>query len=340
MTETFRSAEPNGTWILRFEDGWAGDAGEVTCAELIIEATGRDRQVTTLDDSGSGSLREALTLAQPGDAVRIRAASEPGATEFINLQSALPQLPDGVGIFGPRDSTMIVQGNRSFRAFEIVDGHQATLANLWMNNFEAEVWGGAIHNLTGILTVTDCRVTESFRLEGGGSTSFEMHNSTITDLGGPEQLSLGIVSQGPGSSVHLSLGGNLLASATSIATGVFNGGLPPVIVSRGFNLATDNVDGRLTAESDLLNTDPVLQPVQLSNGKVFHPLGFSSPAIDRGRSFGPGSTDQRGEGFSRIIDLDDSGYPNGPGSDGSDIGAIELQSGPADRLFSDAFEGS
>jgi len=46
---------PNGTWVLRFEDGWGGDAGEVTGAELFLPPAGITRTVSNNNDSGPGS---------------------------------------------------------------------------------------------------------------------------------------------------------------------------------------------------------------------------------------------------------------------------------------------
>src|SRR3989441_6741713 len=57
---------------------------------------------------------------------------------------------------------------------------------------------------------------------------------------------------------------------------------------------------------------------------ITHSLLCTSPAIDKGKSFGL-MTDQRGR--TRPFDLADSVYPNAVGGDGSDIGAYETQTG-------------
>jgi hypothetical protein len=80
------------------------------------------------------------------------------------------------------------------------------------------------------------------------------------------------------------------------------------------------------AGSDIIGQDPQLSALG-SNGGVTQtmvPVG-TSPAIDQGSAFGL-ATDQRG--LTRPIEL--AGFPNSSaaGADGSDIGAVELQSPP------------
>lgn len=70
------------------------------------------------------------------------------------------------------------------------------------------------------------------------------------------------------------------------------------------------------------NLDPQLGPLQNNGGPTWtHAPLPGSPAIDRGYNFSGAATDQRG--FARTFD--DSGVPNAPGGDGTDIGAVEAQ---------------
>ena len=88
--------------------------------------------------------------------------------------------------------------------------------------------------------------------------------------------------------------------------------------SLGYNLSSDDGGGVLTGTGDLINTDPMLGPLQDNGGPTFtHALLPGSPAIDAGD---PGFTpppffDQRGIPFDRVI--------------GSliDIGSFEVQLG-------------
>jgi hypothetical protein len=403
MTETFRSADPNGTWILRFEDGWVGQTGNVTGAELILTSSGIDRMVTTNADAGPGSLREALTLAQPGDAIRWPPLP-PFFVYLIAPISKLPVIPDGVGLFGPGggDLALLSAQLGEFRLLEVPENHQVTITGLSFDSGnEPESQGGAILN-EGVLTLTDSILFANSSLGGGAimnrngrltvlrstfydnrstfggsaiqsrdsartliqdstisaqltsgaggdaisvlaqagsSGDFVMRNSTVTDLNGDGQRGLRVISQGAGSSVRVELGGNLFANQQNLRVDSLDGGTPPVVVSSGFNLATDEANGVLGASTDLLNAEPALERLRMIDGVMVHALGAASQAIDRGRAFGPRFSDQRGEDFPRGVDLDDQRYPNAPGSDGSDIGAVEMQTAPMviDAVFSDRF---
>lgn len=67
LLNVFRRRPPNGTWVLRFRDGWAGDIGTVSAASITLSTTGVTRTVTKIEDTDDGncsptdcSLREAI----------------------------------------------------------------------------------------------------------------------------------------------------------------------------------------------------------------------------------------------------------------------------------------
>jgi len=128
------------------------------------------------------------------------------------------------------------------------------------------------------------------------------------------------------------LGGNIFASGkvafeNTIVSGGEGGVASPnchiadeTVTSLGFNLdSTDQCD--FHAQSDKVNTDPLLGPLQDNGGvgPTMVPIP-SSPAVDQGSGFGL-TTDAR----SVIRPIDFPTIPNGAGSDGTDIGAVELQ---------------
>lgn len=73
MLDVFQRRPPNGTWILRFRDGWIGDAGQVTAASITLTTTGVTRTVTKVEDTNDGlcdadcSLREAIAASSNGE---------------------------------------------------------------------------------------------------------------------------------------------------------------------------------------------------------------------------------------------------------------------------------
>jgi hypothetical protein len=88
--------------------------------------------------------------------------------------------------------------------------------------------------------------------------------------------------------------------------------------------------------SNIIGEDPQLGPLMDSGGQQAGPaleyeipelaIPVSSPAVDCGASQGA-TTDQRGTGFQRPIDLPGRANSTLTGADGADIGAFELQSG-------------
>jgi len=99
------------------------------------------------------------------------------------------------------------------------------------------------------------------------------------------------------------------------------------LTSLGFNVEDDATGSCLfEAPHDLaLGTDPLLNPMLVDNGGPTrtYALQANSPAIEAGSAFGE-ITDQRG----LLRPSDDLALPTVAGSDGSDIGAFEVQGQP------------
>jgi hypothetical protein len=149
--------------------------------------------------------------------------------------------------------------------------------------------------------------------DGNGSSSsatLTVINSTLSgnlasDAGG------GIYNYGAFSGRATITIGNTVLKAGDLHANISNNS--GTVTSLGYNLSSDDGGGYLTAIGDLINTDPMLGPLQNNGGSTFtHALLPSSVAINNG---GP-EFDQRGPGFNRVV--------NGR----IDIGAFELQSTP------------
>jgi hypothetical protein len=113
--------------------------------------------------------------------------------------------------------------------------------------------------------------------------------------------------------------------STILKAGVSGGNianLSGAVNSDGYNLSSDGAGGLLTSLTDLINTDPMLGPLQDNGGPTFtHALLHGSPAIDQGKNFTGSATDQRG--LPRT--MDSPCIANALGGDGTDIGAFEVQ---------------
>lgn len=89
--------------------------------------------------------------------------------------------------------------------------------------------------------------------------------------------------------------------------------------SLGHNLVGSPSDLSVFDDSDLFSLDPRMGPVQDNGGPTpTHALLAHSSALDAGTASGL-PYDQRGQ----LRPVDNSAWPNRPGSDGTDIGALE-----------------
>src|SRR5215469_15049986 len=91
--------------------------------------------VTNTNDSGAGSLRAEVALAQNGDTVNFDSSL---AGQTINLTSGQIQVANGVAIDNETGSAITIDGtNNSSRIFEILGGTSgvgAVINNLALNN--------------------------------------------------------------------------------------------------------------------------------------------------------------------------------------------------------------
>ena len=150
---------------------------------------------------------------------------------------------------------------------------------------------------------------------GGAGSAFTVVSSTISG------------NTSPSSTANVLFGGETQSIKNSIISRPLGGGLncgSASTASQGFNLEDTNTCG-FGQPGDKPNTDPMLDTLGANGGPTMT-MAFitGSPAIDAGLSSVGETADQRG--LTRPLDL--IAASNAPGSDGTDIGALEQQ-GPA-----------
>ncbi|HEY9174097.1 MAG TPA: right-handed parallel beta-helix repeat-containing protein, partial [Verrucomicrobiae bacterium] len=350
--------------------------------------------VTTLDDSGPGSLRQAIADAAPGDTIDF------AVTGTITLTSGELAITNDLTIAGPGQTRLIVDGNQASRVFGVSGGTNVTvfIAGLTVTHGNGMNFGGGIANgvanfsgqfFNGAsLTVSNCCITKnglssSGPSPGGGgvansaSSSLTIIDSTISNNGGAywaggimnnglltllrtavvnneATVTGGIKNGGTAYATNSTISGNwnkgidntsgtswlqscTISSNTGYGVGSWSGG----ICHGAGSIIAGNQAGDLSGPFDSLDynfiqltneatitgvtthniygQDPLLGPLADNGGPTpTHALLPGSPAIDHGSSDGL-SADQRGQprsfGFPAYFDA----------SDGSDIGAYELQ---------------
>ena len=132
------------------------------CAAVIhLQAT--TITVTNTNDSGPGSLRQALANANDGDTINF------AVTGTIALTSGELLVDKSVTISGPGAATLAVDGNFKSRVFHIGSGKTVSISGLTLTNGSAGFEnGGGILNDHAILTMDSCAVQNSFAQSNGG----------------------------------------------------------------------------------------------------------------------------------------------------------------------------
>ena len=250
--------------------------------------------VTNTNDSGAGSLRQALTDALDGDTINF------AVTGTIGLTSGELLVNKSVTISGPGAGSLTVDGNANSRVFHIgsdktvsifgltiTDGNASgnypddrgagiyndhatlTLSNCTISGNSAAGIGGGTYNDNAILTLNNCTIASNsagfgsgiFNDGFAGSATLQIHNSTIS--------SNAAINNGGGVYNDGSQGGNAsltISSSTLSANSARSGG---GILNDGF----DSGSAVLTISNSTLNGNSA----DNSGGGVFN-YGFAGSA--------------------------------------------------------------
>jgi hypothetical protein len=137
--------------------------------------------VTNTDDSGSGSLRQAIINAADNDTIDLT-----GISGMITLATELT-VNKSVTITGPGASALTISGNNAVRVFNIASGKIVSISGLTVANGRVEDnLGGGILNL-GNLTLNNVVVTNNAAARGtqgpfvrGGGIYSQLNESSLT----------------------------------------------------------------------------------------------------------------------------------------------------------------
>lgn len=198
-----------------------------------------------------------------------------------------------------------------------------TIVNSTISNNQAYQTGGGIDN-AGTLIINNSTISDNGAIGGhdghpwgyGGGIAGNVTISNSTFSGNYASLSGGAIAgggaisnstlndnRGGGLSVSaaLEIANTVLKASASDHNIVIDGG---TLISRGYNVSSDDGDGFLNGPGDQINTDPLLGPMQDNGGPTLtHALLPGSPAINAGNpSFTPPPLhDQRGAPFVRVF---------------------------------------
>ena len=143
--------------------------GDSSLANIIV--------VTNTNDSGAGSLRDALAIASDGDTI-----DATGVFGTILLTSGQLQITHNVTISGPGANHLAVDGNGQSRVF-YKSGWNSTVSGLTIRNGHVtNDFGGGIFNYGGALTLSNCTVIGNSAYYGGGISNYNSGDSGIATL--------------------------------------------------------------------------------------------------------------------------------------------------------------
>ena len=182
--------------------------------------------VTNTNDSGPGSLRQALRIANDGDTITF------AVTDTIGLTSGELLVNSSITISGPGANNLAVNGNAKSRVFHVASGKTVTISGLTITNGNSgSDAGGGIYNDHATLTLNECTVTgNSASFTGGGifndgfgsSANLEINNCTISGNSALGGSAGGIFNDGErGSSATVEITNTTLSGNSAI----FGGGI-------------------------------------------------------------------------------------------------------------------
>jgi len=212
--------------------------------------------VSSALDSGTGTLREAITLANANadaDTINFAAGLSGGTIELTSGELAITA---DVAITGPAAGVSVVRsslsGTADFRIFSVAASTTVSIDNLTISNGVATE-GAGIRN-AGTLTVTDCTITQNAGVNrGGGIYNVGTLNVITCDI---SYNDLTNTSSGAGAGVASSSVGVLTITGSTISHNTTNAGLGGGIRNDGSGSISDStISNNLAAGGGLWNND-------------------------------------------------------------------------------------
>jgi Domain of unknown function (DUF4347) len=166
------SAAVGGNWNLEFWTGasenpnilqsWAQEGYNHTLATF---------PVTNTNDSGAGSLRQAIldaNAAAGADTINFTGAMADTTPDTITLTGGQLEISGDVTINGPGASLLTISGNNASRVFQIDPNVSAGIGGVTIANGKASDVGGGIFNYGGSLGLFNSTLKNNVAQAGGG----------------------------------------------------------------------------------------------------------------------------------------------------------------------------
>jgi Right handed beta helix region len=163
-------------------------------AAIVSLPTAQAATITVINtnDTGPGSLRQALVMAKDGDRINFDASLN---GHKIKLTSGQLNVNKDITISGAAVNQLAVDGNAQSRVFYINPGKTVTINGLTVKNGASDD-GAGIYNNQAVLTVSNCTISgNSADIDGGGiynyAAALTVNNCSISGNSGGGIYNLG-----------------------------------------------------------------------------------------------------------------------------------------------------
>jgi hypothetical protein len=186
--------------------------------------------VTTANDAGAGSLRQAILDANATAGADTIVFDPAINGQVIVLATALPAVTDALTIAGPGSNGITISGNNAVRIFQVNAGVTVTLSGLTLSNGStgaiADEEGGAILN-NGNLTLTNDTFTSNTALAGGavanvGATAHLTVNTSTFTQNSAGNFGGAIFNVVPGAQLTITSGSTFSSNRCDEGGAIFN----------------------------------------------------------------------------------------------------------------------
>ncbi|MEA5602658.1 DUF4347 domain-containing protein [Nostoc sp. UHCC 0252] len=190
-----------------------------------------DTVVTNTNDSGVGSLRQAIINANAtagADTITFAGVFTDAIPDIITLTSGSLSITDDVTILGTGASKLTINGNNTSGVFEISGtGTDVSIDSLQVTNANDVVYGSILLNSNASLSLTNSTVSNNKGAVGGilNRGTLSLTNSTVSGNGG-SSLGGGIFNTGNLSLTNSTVSGNYatIKYSSAYGGGIFNTG--------------------------------------------------------------------------------------------------------------------
>ena len=221
------------------------------CALIILSsvaawpASAKTITVTNTNDSGAGSLRNAITSASSGDTINFHLPAYPAT---ITLSSVL-SIDTSLTISGPGAASLAVSGNHAVQVFHVAQGTNVNIAGIAVEYGSSATDGGGIQNY-GTLTVSKSSLLGNSANGSGGGIA----NETIGEHGGTVTVNDSILSNnsaGCGGGIWNDLySTSLTVSGTTLSGNSANRCAGGIVISGTANITDSSLSGNSVSSVD------------------------------------------------------------------------------------------